>query len=150
MKILSNICTHRANLLCHKGNNNKNIQCNYHGRTFDLNGKMKNMPGFEGVKNFPSESDNLPNIDLLDWEKFIFCSLSKRFSIKNILSDISKRLKSFPFEKLDFDKDKSNTYVINVHWALYCENYLEGFHVPYVHHGLNADIDLDSYKTEIL
>ena len=37
-----------------------------------------------------------------------------------------------------------------MHWALYCENYLEGFHVPYVHHGLNADIDLDSYKTEIL
>ena len=150
IKCFSNVCTHRGNILCSKASNNNGIQCSYHGRTFDLNGKMKNMPGFEGVKNFPKNSDNLKSIKLLDWKKFIFFSLSKGISIEDILSDISKRLKLFPFDKLHFDKKKSNTYTINTHWALYCENYLEGFHVPYVHKGLNADINLDSYTTEIL
>ena len=53
IKCFSNVCTHRGNILCTNKSNNNNIKCSYHGRTFDLNGKMKNMPGFEGVKNFP-------------------------------------------------------------------------------------------------
>ncbi|MEQ1645666.1 MAG: SRPBCC family protein, partial [Pyrinomonadaceae bacterium] len=39
-------------------------------------------------------------------------------------------------------------YEINAHWALYCENYLEGFHIPYVHQSLNAIVDYGSYTTE--
>ena len=150
LKCFSNVCTHRGNILCSKGSEKKSIQCSYHGRTFDLNGKMKNMPGFEGVKNFPTKSDNLAKVDLLKWNNFIFCSLFTGFTIKNILNDISNRLNYFPFEKIYFDKKRSNTYMIDAHWALYCENYLEGLHVPFVHNGLNSDIDLDSYKTEIL
>ena len=32
---------------------------------------------------------------------------------------------------------------------MYCENYLEGFHIPFVHKSLNETIDYGSYKTEI-
>jgi choline monooxygenase len=39
-------------------------------------------------------------------------------------------------------------YEVDAHWALYCENYLEGFHIPYVHHGLNEIVDYGSYTTE--
>ena len=34
-------------------------------------------------------------------------------------------------------------------WALYCENYLEGFHIPFVHADLNAVIDYGNYSTEL-
>ena len=40
--------------------------------------------------------------------------------------------------------------MIDTHWAMYCENYLEGFHVPFVHKGLSKKIDNESYETEIL
>ena len=36
----------------------------------------------------------------------------------------------------------------STHWALYCENYLEGFHIPYVHRALNEIVDYGSYATE--
>jgi choline monooxygenase len=39
-------------------------------------------------------------------------------------------------------------YEIDAHWALYCENYLEGFHIPYVHHSLNEIVDYGTYTTE--
>ena len=52
---LSNVCTHRGNLLCVKRKNQDSIKCSYHGRTFDLVGKVKSFPGFENVKNFPSK-----------------------------------------------------------------------------------------------
>ena len=63
------------------------------------------------------------------------------FNIQNIFDDICKRLPDYKFEDLVCDSKSSNKYIINVHWALYCENYLEGFHVPFVHRGLNDDID---------
>ena len=62
-------------------------------------------------------------------------------NIDLVFDDINSRLKSYPFDDLVFDESNSNTYIIDAHWALYCENYLEGFHVPYVHEGLNNTID---------
>ena len=43
---------------------------------------------------------------------------------------------------------RSRDYFVNAHWALYCENYLEGFHIPFVHQGLNEAIDYGAYTTE--
>jgi choline monooxygenase len=37
---------------------------------------------------------------------------------------------------------------VRAHWALYCDNFLEGFHVPYVHRALAETIEYDTYRTE--
>ena len=39
--------------------------------------------------------------------------------------------------------------MVNSHWALYCDNYLEGFHIPFVHNDLNNVLDYEKYDTEI-
>ncbi|MDC1050889.1 SRPBCC family protein [Candidatus Marinimicrobia bacterium] len=150
IKILSNICTHRANILCNSGSNNGSIKCNYHGRTFSLDGILKKYPGFEGVENFPTENDNLRNIPYKSWKNFIFTSMKTPINIEGVFADIDHRLGSYPFNKLSYNSAQSNTYLIDAHWALYCENYLEGFHVPFIHRGLNREINYDNYKTEIL
>ena len=150
LKILSNVCTHRAALLCSKESNGSTIKCNYHGRVFNLNGKLIKHYGFEGVKNFPLDKDNLLEINHFAWNDFIFCSKSSNIDIKKIFDDIDSRLSNYKFQDLVCDSEESNTYAVDVHWALYCENYLEGFHVPFVHKGLNDDIDYSSYDTIIL
>ena len=147
IECISNVCTHRANILCDKPSNKNSIQCGYHGRTFDLSGKFKFMPGFEDAKNFPSSEDNLKQANIKLWKDFIFCSLNNGININDILEDIDTRLINFPFQNLGLDNDNSSEYVIDAHWATYCENYLEGFHVPYVHSGLNNDINVDTYET---
>ena len=150
IKCFSNVCTHRGNILCNKNTDAKIIKCSYHGRTFDLNGKFKSMPGFKEVQNFPSSSDSLKEMKINNWYKFIFGSIGKGIEIDSILNDISNRLVEYPLNKLHYDKSKSTEYILDFHWALYCENYLEGFHIPYVHKGLKSDINFDSYKTEII
>ena len=52
-------------------------------------------------------------------------------------------------EKLARDPSGSRTYEVAANWALYCDNYLEGFHVPYVHAALARTIDYGSYRTEL-
>jgi choline monooxygenase len=66
------------------------------------------------------------------------------------LNDAEKRLASYPFDDLIHSKNSSQSWEIDAHWALYCENYLEGFHVPYVHRGLAKEIDVNTYKTILL
>jgi choline monooxygenase len=149
-KILSNVCTHRANVLCLNSSNSKFIKCKYHGRTFHLSGQLNNAPGFENTNNFPSENDNLNLVPIKVWNDFIFCSIKSPMNIDLVFNDISSRLKSYPFDDLVFDESNSSTYIIDAHWALYCENYLEGFHVSFLHKGLNNDINVKSYKTKIL
>ena len=51
---------------------------------------------------------------------------------------------------LVLDEKNSQEFLINANWALYCENYLEGLHVPFVHSGLSKDMISKTYKTEIL
>jgi choline monooxygenase len=38
---------------------------------------------------------------------------------------------------------------VQANWALYCDNYLEGFHIPFVHASLNEAIDYGAYTTEL-
>ncbi len=127
----SNVCTHRAHLVCVDACDKSLLRCRYHGRTFELDGKMKAMPGFDEVKNFPTENDNLTHIPSLIWKDFIFVSLNPKMDIQPIFDDIEHRLQGYEFDKLELDERLSKSYEIDAHWALYCENYLEEFHIPF-------------------
>ena len=147
---ISNVCTHRGHILCNEEKNRKVLRCKYHARTFDFSGKIKSAPGFNNVKNFPLDTDNLALLDLIDWNGFLFVCLGDAIDIRSILNDMKSRIKQFPFDKLNFSSELSSVYTVDAHWAIYCENYLEGFHVPFVHKGLSSEINISSYKTEIL
>ena len=150
IKCFSNVCTHRAHILVKNQCNTKNIKCRYHGRTFNLNGSFKYAPGFEDLQNFPSKKDSLVDFNIFQWKNFLFCGINPNINFISIFDDINKRLLNYKFSELNYDKNNSQSFILNAHWALYCENYLEGFHVPFVHKGLNKDIDYDTYKTILL
>lgn len=59
------------------------------------------------------------------------------------------RLAWLPLDEFAYKPDRSSEFTVKAHWALYCENYLEGFHIPFVHAGLNAVIDFGKYTTEL-
>ena len=126
-----------------------NLRCKYHGRLFQLDGKFKSMPEFKEVKNFPSADDDLHALPLYQWANFLFTSLNKKFPPEDFFKDMIARVGWMPFNDFHFHPDLSKEYFVKVNWALYCENYLEGFHIPFVHAGLNAMIDYGDYETEL-
>jgi choline monooxygenase len=141
----SNVCTHRGAILVEKDCQANGIRCRYHGRRFSLDGKFLSMPEFENVKDFPAESDNLTRVSHGFWHKIIFAALNPIAPLDEFTAEMSNRVKSLETYKLTAMKD----YQVNAHWALYCENYLEGFHVPFVHPALNNEIDYGTYTTEL-
>jgi len=146
---MSNVCTHRGNLLITDPCKAHDIRCKYHGRRFDLDGCFKSMPEFKEVKNFPTEDDNLKKLPLYKWGNMFFTSLNNKFSPDTFFKTISDRVNWLPLQDFKFKPDYSKEYKVKANWALYCENYLEGFHIPFVHAGLNSVIDYGNYTTEI-
>jgi choline monooxygenase len=146
---LSNVCTHRGNLLVEHDCTAPNLRCRYHGRVFQLNGTFQAMPEFREVQNFPTEDDNLTKLPLFQWGKLLFTSIHPKFPAEKFFKPLMERLSWLPFEQFSYRADLSKDYVVNAHWALYCENYLEGFHIPFVHADLNAVIDYGNYSTEL-
>ena len=107
------------------------------------------MPEFKEVNNFPSKQDNLTQIPLNRWRQFLFALLIQRLIFNSLIQDMEKRIGWMPIEKFKFDSENSKDYFVNANWALYCDNYLEGFHIPFVHKELNKVINYEDYKTEI-
>ena len=146
---LSNVCTHRGNILIEGPEILRVMQCRYHGRRFELNGSFKSMPECENAENFPTEKDNLSKIQFGLWNKLIFVSLNPIAPLESFIKDIKDRLSWFPMDKLVLEPARSRDYLVKANWALYCDNYLEGFHIPYIHSALNEKIDYGSYTSEI-
>jgi choline monooxygenase len=143
---LSNVCTHRGKLLVDEPCAANLIRCGYHGRRFSLDGKFLSMPEFDGVEDFPSEADNLRTIQIESAGGFQFCSLAPQIPFAEVFAEVSHLFSERESAAPDLKERKE--YEIDAHWALYCENYLEGFHIPYVHKALNAIVDYGTYTTE--
>jgi len=146
---LSNICTHRGNLLVDGNCQLKNITCSYHGRKFAMDGSFLQMPETKGMKDFPTERDNLPKVPFHKWKNFLFASLTPSIDFTEWISPVEERLGWLPIEDFRFDASKSREYMVKANWALYCDNYLEGFHIPFVHKSLSQELDYGDYNYEL-
>jgi phenylpropionate dioxygenase-like ring-hydroxylating dioxygenase large terminal subunit len=145
---LSNVCTHRGALLCEAPGIETALRCHYHGRRFALDGRFVSMPEFEGVEGFPSDRDSLPKLPMARWKQFLFAALEPAMPFQELLGDMEERVGYLPFEAATLDAARSRDYLVRANWALYCDNFLEGFHLPYVHAGLAGAVDYPSYRTE--
>lgn len=146
---ISNVCTHRANFVCEHEGIEQRLRCRYHGRRYGLDGEFASMPEFELTENFPSPVDSLPRVPFGTWEQFIFASLAPVISLAALVAPMSERCAGLPFGEARFDATRSRDYLVKANWALCVENYLEGFHIPYVHSSLAGVIDYGEYTTAL-
>ena len=146
---LSNVCTHRGMLVCEAPGVEGALRCRYHGRRFALDGRFLSMPEFEGTHGFPRPADDLAPVALGRWGPFLFASLEPDVPFETLVAEMDKRAGHLPLAEARFDPSRSRDYLVRANWALYCDNYLEGFHLPYVHAGLATALDYGRYRTEL-
>jgi choline monooxygenase len=146
---LSNVCSHRGNILVEHSCQQTQIRCKYHGRKFNLDGSFVSMPEFEETANFPSPKDDLTKVPFGQWHQFLFASIKPEMQLDECIAEMKSRMSFLNFEEYKLNSNLSRDYLVKANWALYCENYLEGFHIPFVHHDLNKAIDYGSYTTEL-
>ncbi len=149
VRCLSNVCTHRGTLVVEGECHARGMRCRYHGRKFALDGSFVSMPEFEGVEGFPSPADDLPRLPLERWGPLTFTSIDPAFPFAEWIAPVQERVGWLPLDRLAFDAATSRDYPMRASWALYCDNYLEEFHIPFVHGASLGDaLDYATYRTE--
>jgi choline monooxygenase len=144
-----NVCRHHAAAVVTEPCGQASLlHCPYHGWNYGLDGALKGMPEFDGVKNFAREQNGLVPVKAALWEKFVFVNLDpKAAPLDEFLGGLVKRVASLEVSKLHhFD---SRIYNIRCNWKVFVDNYLDGgYHVPHLHKGLNSVLDYQAYTIE--
>ena len=152
VRLMSNVCTHRGMLVAENPGHARHLRCRYHGRRFALDGTCKHMPEFDEVEGFPCPSDDLARLASASWGRLLFGSLGSQDSavpFDEVFGDVQRRVGWLPLHEFTFDPARSRDYVVRCDWALYVDNYLEGFHIPFVHSGLDQVLDYGEYTSEL-
>lgn len=150
VRLLSNVCTHRGMQVVCEAGAMKRLRCGYHGRRFGLDGRLEAAPGFEGAANFPRPADDLPALQYGTWGPLHFGGIAPSASLQAWTQPLQELLGFLPLDDFTMDAEASRDYEVEAHWALYVDNYLEGFHIPTVHKGLARALDVGAYETRLL
>ena len=148
IKAFYNVCQHRGGPLLRENCSIKSFQCKYHGWTYKIDGELKSTREFQGVKDFNKQDYNLKSIKLKCWMGLIFINLNNKIHSSDLKTEeIEKRI--YPSDISKYKYHSRISYHIKCNWKTYVDNYLEGYHIPFVHPKLNNLIDYKSYKTEL-
>ncbi len=147
---LSNVCTHRGMQVVCEAGPTKRLRCTYHGRRFGLDGAFQAAPGFEDAEDFPRPSDDLPRVPHGCWGPLHFLGLAPGTALEEWVGPLEEILGWLPLHDFRFDPDRSRDYEVAANWALYIDNYLEGFHIPTVHKSLARSLDVSAYETRLM
>jgi len=142
-----NVCRHRAGPPAEGCGSRKLFRCGYHGWTYGLDGSLISATEIEGVEGFRPEDFALTPVRVEEWFNLIFINLDDHARpLREVLGDLPKQAGKFHFEGMKLFERR--TYEMNCNWKTYVDNYLEGYHLPSVHPGLNRELDYNSYVVE--
>ena len=77
VRVLSNVCRHRANLVAEGRGNRSVFTCGYHAWTYARDGRLLRAPLMESVEGFDRAGSRLPSFRTEVWESFIFVNLDE-------------------------------------------------------------------------
>jgi choline monooxygenase len=149
LRAFYNVCRHHAmtvmNELCGQA---QHMRCPYHGWTYNLEGELRGMTEFDGVKNFERADNGLVPVRVETWENFAFVNLEANAApLTDFLGALVGLAKPLGFGGLKFVERRS--YIQNCNWKVYVDNFLDGgYHVPHMHKGLNSVLDYTNYTIE--
>jgi choline monooxygenase len=148
----SNVCRHRAAQVINQPEGKvTKLRCRYHGWTYDLAGRLRGTPEFDGVADFRREDNGLPVLAVDTWGPFVFVQmppLPSAASLAKYLAPLPERTANLGIDKLRFVR--RTEYELDCNWKVFVDNYQDGgYHVNTVHPGLAGALDYAHYRTEI-
>src|SRR5688572_6404026 len=149
LRAFFNVCRHRAAPILNEpcGRASK-LRCRYHGWTYDLEGRLRGTPEFDGVCDFRKEDNGLAPVAVAEWGPFVWVHLDEpREPVEAFLAPLPGWVAGRDgFAGLTWYARK--TYDVACNWKVYVDNYLDGgYHVNTVHPGLAGVLDYREYKT---
>ena len=136
LRAFHNVCRHRGSRVVPstEGNCGHAIVCPFHGWTYELDGRLKNVPRADKFPNLDRSQEGLLPIDLEVWQGFVFV----RFrgdgpSVADHLAPIMEQVSPYRLSEM---KPCGNSYMageVSYNWKIFHDVDNEGYHVPAAH-----------------
>ena len=143
-----NVCRHHAAaVMTEPEGRAAQLRCPYHGWTYSLEGELKGTPDFSGVCDFERGNNNLLPLDIRVWEKWVFVRVEDDQGNEFPEPELSSQIASLNLKNLHWLERRH--YRFDCNWKVFVDNYLDGgYHVPYLHKGLDSVLDYSHYAIE--
>ena len=144
-----NVCRHHAAAVmtapCGKVDR---LRCPYHGWTYDLAGRLRGVPEFEGVADFDRGQTGLVPLAVATWEGLVFVHLDPDpVPLERWLGELVGQVAPLGLGAMAFCERREYTLACN--WKVFVDNYLDGgYHVPHLHQSLNSVLRYTDYTIE--
>ncbi|MBT5434274.1 MAG: aromatic ring-hydroxylating dioxygenase subunit alpha [Alphaproteobacteria bacterium] len=152
--VFHNVCPHRGMRLVREPAKGKRVlACPYHCWTFDKTGKLLRRPYFLGPDDpdgLPREADppSLRAIRSAMWSDAIMINLDGR------APEFAEHVRHLDAAAAPYGavREGPNTdnidYVIDANWKLIVENFIDSYHVKWIHKELDATTPMTTYRHE--
>jgi choline monooxygenase len=147
LRAFHNVCRHRAAELVVEDCSLRRFRCPYHSWTYDLDGRLLGAPLFEGsaipddqralfdtdhVAGFDPEDMGLLPVRVDAFAHLVFVDLSAGAPpLRTWLGDLPERLAGYRLDEARILGGRP--YEIAANWKLIAENFMEYYHLPWVH-----------------
>jgi choline monooxygenase len=151
LRAFYNVCRHHAAAVMTEAEGKAaQLRCPYHGWTYSLEGELKGTPDFSGVCNFDRASNGLTRVQVAEWENWVFVKLgeSSAMTLEEFLTtSLIEEIRRITITDLHWFERRH--YSFDCNWKVFVDNYLDGgYHVPYLHKGLDSVLDYGKYMIE--
>jgi len=153
INLFHNVCSHRGHPLVESPRRiGTRLQCPYHAWSYDFDGRLRATPSIGGphvneVAGFDKRDHGLKRVRSATWLDLVFVNLSGNAPpLEDTLAPVTERWRDYDLtafasaprgEIIEFD--------VKTNWKLAIENYLEAYHLPWVHPELNRYSRLEDH-----
>ena len=140
IRVLHNYCRHRGmKLLDQPAEGLRNIVCPYHAWSYALDGRLQRVPHRHGIGRHENDPADLPGLETVRheiWNGVVFVDLSGVApALERSIGPLAARWSHYDFSQLV--PGASLSFEVEGNWKLAIENFIDIYHVPYVHPSLN-------------
>lgn len=151
VRVFANTCRHRGARLVDGSGNCKAFRCPYHFWSFGNDGRFIGAPNFKDLDGRPLIDDtnkhefNLAEIESDTWGGFIFVRFKKgTTTLHQHLGRLVDQLASHQMQ--DMRVARKVVYDMDANWKCFVENYIDAYHIPYVHKDSLAQWQTKEYR----
>jgi choline monooxygenase len=143
-----NACRHKGREVVIGSGCAAELVCGYHAWSYDVEGNLKRAPRIAGIQGFERGQMGLLPMACETWGPWIMIHADPGAEpLAPRVSALTELLAARDWGSLVFHSQK--TWDLNCNWKVFVDNYLDGgYHVPHMHPSLDAQLDMDSYRTE--
>jgi phenylpropionate dioxygenase-like ring-hydroxylating dioxygenase large terminal subunit len=129
-----NVCRHRAYPVAVCDANRGTLQCQYHGWTYNLDGRLRQAPRSEREEHFDKSEFSLLPVSVDTWNAFVFVNPDPEApSLRESYPEFEPLAEERGLDFTGYTYHGRITYDVPANWKVWVENASECYHCPTIH-----------------